>query len=145
MMRRAAAGLVLLAAACAGGTPDTAAAARREAPAQGDADLEARRLASEVRDIADRIADYTGSHRNRPPKRLADLGVDSLTPETARVIVTTDSTRIVVTFRRAQDRVLLSCAGGPALLLEAQLRSGAFALACRTPRGDTLITAQELP
>ena len=144
-MRRIAAGVLLLAAACGSDAPETAAAARSEVPEQGDADVEARRLSSEVRDLADRIADYTGSHRNRAPRRLADLGVDSLTPETARVIITTDSTRVVVSFRQTQGRALLSCAGGPALLEEAQLKTGAYTLACRTPRGDTVVTAQELP
>lgn len=136
--------LVLLLIACGDRAPETAAAARAAVPEPGAVDSEARRLAVEVRDLADRIADYAASHRSRPPKRLRDLAVDSLTPETARIITVTDSPRVVVSFRRTTDRVLLSCAGGPALLEEAQLNGGLFHLACRTPRGDTIIAAQEL-
>ena len=144
-MRSLATAAALLCAACGAEADAPRSPAGPPADQVGAVDLEARRLASEVRELADRIADYAGSHRNRAPKRLRDLAVDSLTPETARTITVTDSTRVTVAFRRPAGRALLACTGGPAVLEEAQLNSGLFHLACRTPAGDTTIAAQELP
>lgn len=132
--------VALLLAACGDGADGArTAAAAPAAPAPGDP----QRLAAEVRELADRIADYASSHRNTPPSRLADLAVDSLTPATARVLVVTDSPRVEVAFRRPDPDGVLACTGGPAILEEALLRSGEFTVRCRTARGDTLISARE--
>ncbi len=130
----------LLLAACGGSKEPRGADKRAAAPKSDD---EAAPLAAEVRELADRLADYIGSHRNTVPAKLGDLGVDSLTPETARVLVVTDSPRIEVTWRRPGARRVLACTGGPAVLEEALLKSGEFSLRCRTAAGDTLITAHE--
>lgn len=143
-MSRAALGALLLLAACAKEPPPDAARQQATVPEAGDASAEVVRLAAEVRDIADRIADYRATHQARPPRRLADLAIDSLTRETARSLVTDgDSTRVTVTWRSTDGRTLLACTGGPAILEEALLNAGAYHLACRTARGDTLVAAQE--
>lgn len=143
-MSRAALGALLLLAACAKEPPPDAARQRASVPEAGDASAEVVRLAAEVRDIADRIADYRATHQARPPRRLADLAIDSLTRETARSLATDgDSTRVTVAWRSTDGRTLLACTGGPAILEEALLNAGAYHLACRTERGDTLVAAQE--
>lgn len=143
-LSRAALGALLLLAACGEAPPADAARQQALVPEAGDAAAEVVRLAAEVRDIADRIADYRATHQARPPRGLADLALDSLTRETARHLATDgDSTRVTVAWRRTEGRTLLACTGGPAILEEALLNAGAYHLACRTARGDTVVAAQE--
>jgi hypothetical protein len=132
--------VTLLLAACGGSADD---ARKKPSAPKALAPTDPQRLAAEVRNLADRIADYAASHRNTPPRRLADLAVDSLTPTTARVLVVTDSPRVEVSFRRPDPNGVLACTGGPAILEQAMLHAGEFTVRCRTMRGDTLITARE--
>jgi hypothetical protein len=137
MSRRAVGWLLALAWAaggCAGDkAPEPRATTRR--PATGpEADAEA--LGREVFELVDRAVDYRGSHRGRPAGSLRQMGVDSLTPATARVLVSVEREPVVtVTFRRTESREIVACRGDSHILEEASLNGGRYTLMCTTRGG----------
>ena len=97
---------------------------------------DAETLGHEVFDLVDRAVDYRGSHRGRPAASLRQMGVDSLTPATARVLVSVEREPVVtVSFRRTDSREILACRGDSQILEEASLNGGRFTLMCTTKTG----------
>jgi hypothetical protein len=97
---------------------------------------DAEMLGREVLDLVDRAVDYRGSHRGRPAATLRQLGVDSLTPITARHLVNVNREPVVtVQFRKADDRQITSCRGDSHILEEASINAGRFTLMCTSRTG----------
>jgi hypothetical protein len=93
-------------------------------------------LAREVFELVDRAVDYRGSHRGRPAKSLRQMGIDSLTPATARQLVNVGLDPVVtVQYRKVAGREIVSCRGDSHILEEASLNSGRFTLMCTTRSG----------
>ena len=126
---------VALAGACGRGGDERPAAAAEDAdlpPEQRDAEL----LGREVFELVDRAVDYRGSHRGRPARNLRQMGVDSLTPATARHLVSLDREPVVtVEYRRGEARAITSCRGDSQILEEAAINGGRFTLMCTTRSG----------
>jgi len=98
----------------------------------GDADI----LGREIFELVDRAVDYRGSHRGRPAASLRQMGVDSLTPSTARVLVNIEREPLVtVSFRKVDTRAIVSCRGDSHVLEEAALNGGRFTLMCTSRSG----------
>jgi hypothetical protein len=137
MSRRAVGWLLALAWAAGGCAGDKAAEQRptvRRTVTGSQADAES--LGREVFDLVDRAVDYRGSHRGRPASSLRQMGVDSLTPATARVLVSIEREPVVtVTFRRTDSREIVACRGDGQILEEASLNGGRFTLMCTTKAG----------
>jgi hypothetical protein len=137
MSRRALGWLLALAWAAGGCSGEKAAeqkptARRAVTGPQADADA----LGQEVFDLVDRAVDYRGSHRGRPASSLRQMGVDSLTPATARVLVNVEREPVVtVSFRRTESRQVVACRGDSQILEEASLNGGRFTLMCTTRGG----------
>jgi hypothetical protein len=129
--------LLALAWAAGGCAADKAPAPRgsvRRVAAGPQADADA--LGREVFELVDRAVDYRGSHRGRPATSLRQMGVDSLTPVTARVLVSVEREPLVtVSFRRADTREIVSCRGDSHILEEASLNGGRYTLMCTTRAG----------
>jgi hypothetical protein len=137
MSRRAVGWLLALAWAAGGCAGDKAAEQRPTVrhPASGS-QADAESLGREVFDLVDRAVDYRGSHRGRPASSLRQMGVDSLTPATARVLVSVEREPVVtVTFRRTDSREIIACRGDSQILEEASLNGGRFTLMCTTKSG----------
>ena len=101
-------------------------------PDQRDADV----LGREVLDLIDRAVDYRGSHRGRPAGSLRQIGVDSLTPITARHLLNVNREPVVtVQFRKADGREIVSCRGDSHILEEASINAGRFTLMCTSRAG----------
>jgi hypothetical protein len=93
-------------------------------------------LGREVFELVDRAVDYRGSHRGRPAASLRQMGVDSLTPSTARSLLSLDREPVVtVKYRKAEGREVTSCRGDSQILEEAALNGGRFTLMCTTRSG----------
>jgi hypothetical protein len=139
-MRRAAAGAVLGLALVAGGCSGKEAARpadveRLAGLPQDQQDAEA--LGRELFDLVDRAIDYRGSHRGRPAASFRQMGVDSLTPSTARYLVNLAREPVVtVSFRRLDTREITSCRGDGQILEEATLNGGRFTVMCTTRSGS---------
>jgi hypothetical protein len=104
---------------------------KRQVLAQEDAEL----LGQEIFDLVDQAAAYQSSHSGRPPRRLRSIGVDSLTPTTARWIKTREGTPwITVAFRRLSGHAVARCAGDAGVLEQLALE-GAFHLECSLVNG----------
>lgn len=132
MTRAAPAALLALLLACHRGEPSPA-AADRPAAALDDQHV----LGRELFELIDRAADFRSSHRGRYPTSVAQMGVDSLTPTTARRLVGgAGPLTVTVEFRRPAGHVLASCTGGADALEGASLNEGKFAASCITPEGD---------
>jgi hypothetical protein len=98
--------------------------------------LDAEGLGREVFELVDRAVDYRGSHRGRPAKSLRQMGIDSLTPTTARQLVNVGLEPVVtVQYRRVAGREITSCRGDSHVLEEASLNGGRFTLMCTTRSG----------
>jgi hypothetical protein len=96
-------------------------------PDQQEAEL----LGREVLELVDRAVDYRGSHRGRPASSLRQLGIDSLTPTTARHLLNVNREPVVtVQFRKAAGHQLTSCRGDSHILEEASINAGRFTLMC---------------
>jgi hypothetical protein len=127
--------LVCLVAAC--GNENTS----RKAPPQPRSDLppdqlDAEMLGREVLELVDRAVDYRGSHRGRPASSLRQMGVDSLTPITARHLLNVNREPVVtVQFRKADGRQITSCRGDAHILEEASINAGRFTLMCTSRSG----------
>ncbi len=118
---------VCLIGACKHKAPEAAAAR----PPADPVAAEAQTLGREVFDIVDRAVDYRGSHRGRYPASVARLGVDSLTPTTARRLTSSGATlTVAVDFRRPSGHIISSCSGGADVLEAASLNDGQFAVRC---------------
>jgi hypothetical protein len=127
--------LVCLLSACGAedGRRDAAAEPRSVLPPdQQDAET----LGQEVLELVDRAVDYRGSHRGRPAASLRQLGVDSLTPATARHILNVNREPVVtVQFRKREGREITSCRGDSHILEEASINGGRFTLMCTARSG----------
>jgi hypothetical protein len=127
--------LVWLAAACGkeAGKPSAAEAPKSDLPAdQQDAET----LGREVLELVDRAVDYRGSHRGRPAATLRQMGVDSLTPTTARHVLNVNREPVVtVQFRKTAGRQITSCRGDSHILEEAAINAGRFTLMCTSSSG----------
>lgn len=137
MRRRAAAApvlaLALLAACAAKDAARPQAESRAELPQDQD---EAETLGREVFDLVDRAIDYRGSHQGRPAASFRQMGIDSLTPATARRLVNIAREPVVtVAFRRTDAREIVSCRGDGQILEEATLNGGRITLMCTTGSG----------
>jgi hypothetical protein len=112
-------------------------AARQEPRVSIPADqAEAEALGREVLDLVDRAVDYRGSHRGRPAASLRQLGIDSLTPTTARHLVNVNREPLVtVSFRKVDGRQIISCRGDSHILEEASINAGRFTLMCTSRSG----------
>jgi hypothetical protein len=101
-------------------------------PDQRDAEA----LGAEVLELVDRAVDYRGSHRGRPASSLRQLGIDSLTPTTARHLVNVNREPVVtVQFRKLEGREITSCRGDGDILEEASINAGRFTLMCTSRSG----------
>jgi hypothetical protein len=88
-------------------------------------------LGREVLELVDRAVDYKGSHRGRPASSLRQMGVDSLTPTTARHLINVSREPVVtVQFRKVDGREIISCRGDSQILEEATVNGGRFTLMC---------------
>ena len=137
-MGRAAAGallgLILLAACGAKDSARPAEADTRTRLPQDQQDAET--LGRELFELIDRAIDYRGSHRGRPAASFRQMGVDSLTPSTARYLVNLAREPVVtVSFRRGDTREVTSCRGDGQILEEATLNGGRFTVMCTTRSG----------
>jgi hypothetical protein len=104
--------------------------ARQRAEQGEQAAAEAQMLGQEVWDLVDRTMAYQSSHSGRLPRRLRDVGIDSLTPTTMRWLkVRRGSPHVTVAYRRPAGHLLISCSGSDAILEDLAL-SGAFELVC---------------
>jgi hypothetical protein len=127
--------LALAGAACGRSAPE------RPASLAEDADLppdqrDARLLGREVFELVDRAVDYRGSHRGRPARSLRQMGVDSLTPLTARHLISLEREPVVtVQFRKTAGREITSCRGDSQILEESAINGGRFTLMCTTRSG----------
>jgi hypothetical protein len=125
--------LVCLVAACGDkdGPRNAAQQPKSDLPA-GDAEV----LGREVLELVDRAVDYRGSHRGRPASSLRQLGVDSLTPTTARHLLNISREPVVtVQFRKSAGREITSCRGDGHIIEEASINAGRFTLMCTSRSG----------
>lgn len=105
--------------------------------AEERAPADAEQLGREIYRLLDRAADYRGAHRGQAPRSLIDLGIDSLTPDLARVIrgSGTEAT-VTVSFRNTAGHGYTSCSGELSMLESAVLADGRYQLRCTTPAGE---------
>lgn len=132
---RALLGIGCLVLACGG--DDQRSAAQQEPRVTVPADqADAETLGREVLELVDRAVDYRGSHRGRPASSLRQLGIDSLTPTTARHLVNVAREPLVtVSFRKVDGREITSCRGDSHILEEASINAGRFTLMCTARSG----------
>jgi hypothetical protein len=127
--------IVWLVAACGGDEKRSAAQQEPRVslpPDQADAET----LAREVLELVDRAIDYRGSHRGRPAASLRQLGIDSLTPTTARHLFNVNREPVVtVSFRKGDGRQITSCRGDSHILEESSINAGRFTLMCTSRSG----------
>ena len=98
--------------------------------------LDVETLGREVLELVDRAVDYRGSHRGRPAATLRQMGVDSLTPTTARHVLNVNREPVVtVQFRKTAGRQITSCRGDSHILEEASINAGRFTLMCTSRSG----------
>ena len=98
--------------------------------------LDAETLGREVLELVDRAVDYKGSHRGRPAASLRQMGVDSLTPTTARHLFNVNREPVVtVQFRKADGHMITACRGDSHILEEATLNAGRFTMMCTSRSG----------
>ncbi|MGH7581516.1 MAG: hypothetical protein ACREM9_15165 [Gemmatimonadales bacterium] len=98
--------------------------------------MDAETLGREVLELVDRAVDYRGSHRGRPATSLRQLGVDSLTPATARHLINVHREPVItVQFRRLDGHQITSCRGDSNILEEASINAGRFTLMCTARSG----------
>jgi hypothetical protein len=126
--------LVCLVAACdKQGQRNAAQQPKADLPAD---QLDAETLGREVLELVDRAVDYRGSHRGRPAASLRQMGVDSLTPTTARHLLNVNREPVVtVQFRKVEGHVITSCRGDSHILEEATINAGRFTMMCTSRSG----------
>jgi hypothetical protein len=125
--------IACLALACGGDEAGSAQQPRASLqPTRSDAEI----LAREVLELVDRAVDYRGSHRGRPASSLRQLGVDSLTPLTARHLMSVSREPVVtVSFRKVDGREIVSCRGDSHIIEEASINAGRYTLMCTSRSG----------
>ncbi|HEX6107035.1 MAG TPA: hypothetical protein VFZ26_15715 [Gemmatimonadales bacterium] len=97
---------------------------------------DAEALGREVFELVDRAVDYRGSHRGRPARNLRQMGVDSLTPATARHLISVEREPVVtVQYRKVEGRQITSCRGDSQILEEAAINGGRFTIMCTLRTG----------
>jgi len=107
-------------------------AATRKATAQEEAAL----LGAEIFDLMDRAVSYRSSHRGRAPRRLRQVGVDSLTPTTARWLRRAGRTPLItVEFRHPRGHQVAGCTGTDQILEQVSLE-GTFRVECALTDGS---------
>jgi len=127
--------LVCLVAACGDEEGPRKVAQQPKADLPAD-QLDAETLGREVLELVDRAVDYRGSHRGRPAASLRQMGVDSLTPTTARHLLNVNREPVVtVQFRKVEGRVITACRGDGHILEEASINAGRFTLMCTSRSG----------
>jgi hypothetical protein len=127
--------LVCLVAACGDGSNSRKAPQPPKSSLPAD-QLDAQILGREVLELVDRAVDYRGSHRGRPASSLRQMGVDSLTPVTARHLLNVNREPVVtVQFRKVDGRQITSCRGDAHILEEAAINAGRFTLMCTSHSG----------
>jgi hypothetical protein len=128
--------IACLVAACGSGEGRTTAQQQTRTALPAD-QRDAETLGREVLDLVDRAMDYRGSHRGRPAASLRQLGIDSLTPATARHLLNVNREPVVtVSFRKVEGRQITSCRGDSHILEEASINAGRFTLMCTSRSGD---------
>lgn len=126
--------IACLVTAC-GGEEKRSAAQQPEVTISAD-QADAETLGREVLELVDRAVDYRGSHRGRPATSLRQLGIDSLTPTTARYLVNVNREPLVtVSFRKLEDHQITSCRADSHILEESSLNAGRFTLLCTSRSG----------
>ena len=130
MIRRWATAGVLLACACGKPAPPPveSGATRDDVPA------EATTLGNELFELIDRAVEFRSAHMGRPADALRDMGVDSLTPTTARILSGTDPIAFTSTLRRP-GTALVACRATEDVLEQASLNEGRFTVACESAGG----------
>jgi predicted small lipoprotein YifL len=104
----------------------------QQPPDQREAEI----LGREIFELVDRAIDYRGSHRGRPATSLRQMGVDSLTPRTARYLVSLEREPLItVSYRKMSGREIISCRGDSHILEEASLNGGRFTVMCTNRSG----------
>jgi hypothetical protein len=104
----------------------------QQPPGQREAEI----LGREIFELVDRAIDYRGSHRGRPATSLRQMGVDSLTPSTARYLVSLEREPLItVSYRKMSGREIASCRGDSHILEEAALNGGRFTVMCTNRSG----------
>ena len=133
------AAIALAATACSSPEADRRSAdAREPGGAEADAQRDAERLGRRVFQLLDQAASYRGSHRGRLPATVAQLGIDSLTPDMVqRLRARNDSSVAQVAFRRPGGHALAWCEASTEALEEASLNAGAFSVWCERAGGVT--------
>ena len=98
-------------------------------------------LGREIFELVDRASAYRSAHRGRFPASVAEMGVDSLTPSTARRLAAVDSgLRVTVAFRRPAGHGVVSCDGTGDVLESASLNAGRVPITCIGQDGQSLVT-----
>lgn len=112
--------------------PATEAEETQQPADQRDAEI----LGREIFELVDRAIDYRGSHRGRPAASLRQMGVDSLTANTARYLVSLEREPLItVSYRKLSGREIASCRGDSHILEEASLNGGRFTVMCTNRSG----------
>jgi hypothetical protein len=132
----AAAAAALLLGACAGSGDALPAGAGVPTPAdQASVDT----LGRELFELLDRLADYQAA-RDRPPRSLREMGLDSLTPRTVRRLARDRAgsgvVSVVVAWRRPDGRAVLACRGDRQVLEDAAMQEGRFGVVCTRADGS---------
>ncbi len=136
-MRTALLGLAVALAACG---KHEAASASAGAPrtAADSAEADATALGREIYHLLDLAADYRGSHRNRLPRSLRQLGTDSLTGTIARRVDARGSDFVAgAAFRDPTGHYWTSCEGELKVLEDAVIGAGRYTLTCTSPSGES--------
>ena len=131
MSRRWAAASVLVALACdkpAPPPPVAEGATRVGVPAEATA------LGNELFELIDRAVENRGARMGRPPESLRDLGLDSLTPTTARLLTGTAPIAFTAILRRPGTG-LTACRATEDVLEQAALNEGRFTVECESAEG----------
>jgi hypothetical protein len=95
---------------------------------------EATALGNELFELVDRAVEYRGARMGQPPEALRDLGLDSLTPTTARLLTGTAPIAVTATVRQA-GAGLTACRATEDVLEQAALNEGRFTVECESAEG----------
>jgi hypothetical protein len=95
---------------------------------------EATALGNELFELIDRAVEYRGARMGRPPEALRDLGLDSLTPTSARLLTGTAPIAFTAILRRP-GAGLTACRATEDVLEQAALNEGRFTVECESAEG----------
>jgi hypothetical protein len=126
--RRLAALLLLVACGRPAPPPVEAGATRTDVPAEATA------LGNELFELVDRAVEYRSTHMGQPAASLRDLGLDSLSPTSARLVAGTEPIAFTSTLRRPGGGIV-ACSATEDVLEQASLNEGRFAVQCETASG----------